>query len=60
MSREEPVIKSVRAAQPGSMPAFLIARTASGEVRNFKSAAAPAGFLARIMHDDNNFATTVA
>ena len=46
MSREGPVIRAPVQPQPGSMPAFLIARTASGEVRNFRSAAAPAGFLA--------------
>ena len=46
MSREEPVIRAPVQSQPGSMPAFLIAPTASGEVRNFRSAAAPAGFLA--------------
>src|SRR5712671_2101474 len=41
-----PVIRAPVQFQPGSMPAFLIARTASGEVRNFRSAVAPAGFLA--------------
>ena len=45
-SREEPVVRAPVLPQPGSMPAFLIAPAASGEVRNFRSAAAPAGFLA--------------
>src|SRR5436853_7033604 len=49
-----PVIRAPVQFQPGSMPAFLIARTASGEVRNFRSAVAPAGFLAWLGRDNQD------